>query len=108
MLLYRCKEQDNNTPNTTRKGVNIMKAYELKPTNNRKSFYGKATIIEREDGTIELKSYNTIVARIRNGNFERLWDGYSVTTMNHINSFIDTFGIRGGGKAWWQSLQVVN
>ena len=54
-----------------------MKAYELKPTNNRKSFYGKATIIEREDGTIELKSYNTIVARIRNGNFEEVALGYT-------------------------------
>ena len=85
-----------------------MKAYELKPTNNRKSFYGKATIIERENGDIELQSYQTIVARIRNGNFERLWAGYSATTMNHINSFIKTFGISGGGKAWWQSLAVVN
>ena len=44
---------------------------------------------------------------IRNGNFERLWDSYSATTMNHINSFIDTFGIHGGGKAWWTSLEVV-
>ena len=87
---------------------NIMKFFELKPTNNRKSFYGKATIIEKDNGDIELKSYNTIVARIRNGNFERLWSGYSVTTMNHVNSFIDTFGIHGGGKAWWNSLEVVS
>lgn len=85
-----------------------MKTYELKPTNNRKSFYGKAAIIEKDNGDIELRSYNTIVARIRNGKFERLWDGYSATTMNHVNSFIDTFGISGGGKAWWQSLTVVN
>ena len=85
-----------------------MTYFELKPTNGRKSFYGKAEVIQKDNGDIELKSYSTIVARIRNGNFERLWDGYSVTTMNHINSFIDTFGIRGGGKAWWQSLQVVS
>ena len=83
-----------------------MKEYELKPTNNRKSFYGKAVVIERENGDIELKSYNTIVARIRKGTLQRLWDGYSMTTMNHINSFIDLFGISGGGKAWWQSLDV--
>lgn len=85
-----------------------MKTYELRPTNNRKSFYGKATIIERNNGDVELKSYDTIVARIRNGCFQRLWDGYSMTTMNHINSFIDTYGISGGGKAWWQSLEVVS
>lgn len=84
-----------------------MRYFELKPTNNRKSFYGKAEVIEQDDGTIELKSYNTIVARIRNGKFERLWDDYSATTMNHINAFVDAFGISGGGKAWWNSLEVV-
>ena len=85
-----------------------MKALELKPTNGRKSFYGKALIIEKDDGDIELRSYNTIVCRIRNRKFERLWDGYSATTMNHINSFLDTFGIDGGGKSWWTSLEVCN
>lgn len=85
-----------------------MKEFELRPLNGRKSFYGKAKVIEHDNGNIELKSYDTIVARISNGRFERLWDGYSATTMNHINSFIDTFGIDGGGKAWWTSLEVCN
>ena len=85
-----------------------MKTFELKPTNGRKSFYGKAAVTEKDNGDIELRSYNTIVARIRNGKFERLWDGYSATTMNYVNSFIDTFGIDGGGKAWWTSLVVYN
>ena len=84
-----------------------MKQFQLQPTNNRKSFYGKATVIEHDNGDIELKSYDTIVARIRNGNFQRLWSGYSATTMNHINSFLHTFGISGGGKAWWMNLEVV-
>lgn len=85
-----------------------MKVFELKPVNGRKSFYGKAEAIELDNGDIELRSYSTIVARIRNGRFERLWSGYSATTMNHINSFIRTFGIDGGGKAWWDSLEVYN
>lgn len=85
-----------------------MKIFELKPINGRKSFYSKANIIEKDNGDIELRSYNTIVARIRNGKFERLWNGYSATTMNHINSFIDTYEINGGGKAWWDSLDVSN
>lgn len=85
-----------------------MKVLELKPTNSRKSFYGKAKVIERNNGDVELQSYETIVARIRNGKFERLWSGYSATTMNHINSFIDTYGINGGGKTWWNSLEVCN
>ena len=85
-----------------------MKVFELKPVNGRKSFYGKAVAIEKDNGTIELKSYNTIVARIVNGKFERLWNGYSQTTMNHINAFISAYGIMGGGKAWWGSLDVIN
>jgi hypothetical protein len=85
-----------------------MKVFELRPINNRKSFYGKAIAIERDDGIIELRSYNTIVARIVNGTFERLWSGYSMTTMNHINAFIEAYGIVGGGKAWWDSLAVIN
>ena len=83
-----------------------MKTYELKPNNNRKSFYKKAFVIEKDNGDIELKSYDTIVCRIRNGKFERLWSGYSMTTMNHVNAFIDLFGISGGGKAWWTALEV--
>jgi hypothetical protein len=84
-----------------------MTYFELKPINGRKSFYGKAEVIEKDNGDIELKSYQTIVARIRNGKFERLWSGYSMTTMSHINAFADAFGISGSGKAWWDALEVV-
>ena len=85
----------------------MTNTYELKPTNRQKSFYGKARVIERANGDIELKSYDTIVARVHNGKFERLWDDYSATTMKHVNAFLDTLGINGGGKAWWDSLEVV-
>lgn len=95
------------TTHQNRKGDNTMKYFELKPINGRKSFYGKAEVIEKDNGDIELKSYQTIVARIRNGKFERLWSGYSMTTMNHINAFVDAFGIDGGGKAWWDALEVI-
>lgn len=84
-----------------------MRVFELKPIGGRKSFYGKAEVIEKDNGDIELKSYQTIVARIRNGKFERLWSGYSATTMRHINDFLNTYGISGGGKAWWVNLEVV-
>ena len=84
-----------------------MREITLNPIDGRKSFYNKAVAIEKDNGDIELKSYDTIVARIRNGKFERLWSGYSMTTMNHINAFIDAFGINGGGKAWWIDLEVV-
>lgn len=53
---------------------------------SRDSFYGKAKIIEY-DGGIYLQSYDTIVARIKNGKlFVRGW--YSQTTGRHINEFL--------------------
>ena len=73
----------------------------------RKSFYGKAKVIEHDNGDICLISYSTLVARIHNGNFEKLWDGYSATTMRHINSFLLFYNLPGGGKLWWNKLEVV-
>lgn len=59
--------------------------YELIPTNGRKSFYGKA-IVNENNGEKVLTSYETEVAKIDNkGRFIKLWNDYSVTTMNHIN-----------------------
>lgn len=54
-----------------------------------------------------LQSYNTMVCMIdSNGNFKRLWDGYSVTTQKHIVNFCEMYGAPYGGKSWWQSLPV--
>lgn len=87
-----------------------MKTYELKPTGNRpKSFYGKAHIIHKDNGDIVLQSYDTEVCKItKNFEFVRMWDGYSATTMRHVNAFLDCFGIPGGGKAWWTAQPVQN
>lgn len=86
-----------------------MKTYELSPGkfDRVKSFYGKARIIEKDSGEIILQSYDTEVCKITpGGEFVRLWDGYSLTTMRHINAFIELFNISGGGKSWWDSLEV--
>lgn len=85
-----------------------MRIYELTPTgyDRAKSFYGKAKVIEM-DGETLLQSYDTTVCKIdKSGEFVRLWGGYSVTTMRHINSFIEMFGIPGGGKKWWDALPI--
>ena len=88
--------------------VKFMKQFDLPVmSDTRKSFYNKAVVTEHDNGDIELRSYNTTVCRIRNGKFERLWDGYSATTMRHINAFVDFYGIEGGGKAWWTKLECV-
>lgn len=84
-----------------------MRTYELTPTDGCKSFYGKAVVIEKDSGEIVLLSYNTEVCKITSGGeFVRMWDGYSATTMRHVNSFLQRFGIPGGGKAWWDALPV--
>ena len=84
------------------------KIYDLPCLDSRKSFYGKAKVIETEDGEKLLQSYNTIVCKINAaGEFVRLWSGESATTMRHINSFIMFFGIQGnGGVAWWREQPI--
>lgn len=56
-------------------------------------FGSRAVIIPTKTGAI-LKSYYTEVAEIRNGEFIKLWEGYSVTTHKHINAFRNHYGMR--------------
>ena len=71
----------------------------------QKSFYGKALQIDH-DGIKYLKSYDTIVCAIENGDLIRLWSGYSLTTMNHINAFCIHNGLQGCNKKAWDNLEV--
>lgn len=84
-----------------------MYIYDLPCYDNRKSFYGKAKIFEQGDKYI-LYSYDTPVIEYNEKTEEvkRLWDGYSATTMRHVNSFLRHFYLKGGGKKWWNSLAV--
>lgn len=51
----------------------IKNFYELSARfDSRKSFCGKAQVIEYDDGSRALKSYDTIVSRERNGKVEHL------------------------------------
>lgn len=83
-----------------------MKIYELVP-DCRKSFYGKAKVIETDNGEKILQSYNTYVCKItEKGELVRLWDGYSCTTMRHIKAFLNLFGLEYKGKNWWLELKT--
>ncbi len=66
-----------------------MTIYELTPTNNQASFYGKAKIVIDDDGAETLISYDTpIIKRTVDGKLSRLWfDGWTATTGRHIKSF---------------------
>lgn len=81
------------------------KTFDLSPVRGQKSFYGKAKVIETWDATI-LKSYDTIVCSFDREGFHRHWDGYSATTMKHINAFLDVLNLDGGGKKWWTEKAV--
>ena len=68
-----------------------MKIFELVPRYDaRKSFYGKAHVIDHENGTIELQSYDTIVSRCVNGKVEELGK-WSATTTRHQKEFRKQF-----------------
>jgi hypothetical protein len=84
------------------------KSYELKTVyDRRKSFYGKAVVYEKATGEKTLVSYSTPVIRINaDGTIDRLWSGYSATTMRHVNDFLHQNGVHDGGKAFWDSLEV--
>ena len=75
----------------------------LIPNDSHKSFYGKATILYTPDGII-LQSYETRVCAYVNGEFIRTWNGYSATTMRHINAFREKFGMKPISKAEWLKL----
>lgn len=85
----------------------INHEFELPCYDGRKSFYGKAWVIETENGRY-LRSYDTIICFLSyGGSFTKLWNGYSATTMRHINSFMDFVRWNQcGGKKWWESLEV--
>lgn len=84
-----------------------MLQYEIIPTNGRSSFYGKAIVTEM-DGNKTLTSYTTDVARIGNdGRFARLWNGYSATTMHHVNAFRSMNGLNALTKKEWLEMPVM-
>ena len=68
-----------------------MHIFELSPRyDSRKSFYGKAHVVDHENGVIELRSYNTIVSRCVNGVVEHLGK-WSQTTGRHQREFEKQF-----------------
>lgn len=71
----------------------------------QKSYYGKAKIWE-SNGYIILRSYNTDVCAYNptTNDFGKLWNGYSRTTMNHINDFRLQYGLKALNKKEWENL----
>lgn len=89
--------------------------YELKPIHtNQKSFYRKATVtVSYNDDCmyLVLRSYDTnvVMVKISKGgmpNVKRLWDGYSATTMRHVNELLMQEGFPKLSASAWRSMEV--
>ena len=85
----------------------MIKCLELRPIDGRKSFYGKARIIYPGYGYTSLVSYDTTVCSIdmNTAKFIRHWDGYSVTTMRHINAYRDRYNLPPLSKSDWLAMK---
>ena len=58
-----------------------------------------------DDGEkIFLQSYDTLILSVNTftGEIVKMWDGYSVTTLKHINAFLAGFGLQFNKKTWEQ------
>ena len=68
---------------------------------------GKATYYANADGELVLTSYYTDVLSVGYGRtVTKLWEGYSVTTMNHINTFLIGCGLHEISKHDWVMMEV--
>lgn len=63
--------------------------------NNLRGYYNKALIYQNKvnSNNYILVSYNTIVAEIKNNKYI-IYGYYSKTTANHINAFLNHFGLK--------------
>jgi hypothetical protein len=78
---------------------------ELYPVyDSRKSFYKKAVVLE-DEGVKRLRSYDTIVAEIRDGEAE-VFGTYSATTMRHIKDFLYQNGFEVGTKKFIEDTYI--
>ena len=88
---------------------------ELQPQyDSRKDFYGKAKIYRDNNGTIYLKSYETIVAEIKdkivtdNNEYQlKVYGYYSATTARHINEFVQQYGFSKMNKKEMERGEII-
>lgn len=90
--------------------MQISKCYELPCLDGRKSFYGKAHVIEGCTGGHTLKSYDTYICFLYEENgevkLEKLDAAATMTTRRHIRSFFAFLGCAYPGNREWDSLPL--
>ena len=84
-----------------------MKDYDLPCFDGRKSFYGKARVLDDREGNHQLKSYSTLVCTIRkDGALIKLSPVATQTTRRHIRSFFALFDRPYPGNRAWDELPL--
>ena len=83
----------------------MINTFELPGMEGQKRFYGKA-IVSTIGNDKYLTSYKTVVCGIVNGEFVKYWNGYSNTTMKHINSFRLMNGMDKISKSEWDNMTI--
>lgn len=90
-------------------------SYDLCPLHtSQKSFYGKARVYavkDSPDNYYTLYSYGTAVVSVYVGPddipyIKRLWDGYSATTMRHVNELLMQEDFPKLSARAWRSMEV--
>ena len=64
--------------------------------------YNRALII-KDGNTVYLQSYDTVILSVDllTGEIKKMWHGYTVTTLKHINTFLKSFnGLQFNKKTW--------
>lgn len=83
------------------------KCYDLPCFDGRKSFYGKARVIEDSEGNRMLQSYTTYICIIRaDGGLIKLNPVATPTTRRHIRSFFALCGYAYPGNREWDALPL--
>lgn len=75
-----------------------------------KIIFNKNNLLFIQDGEWSYKifSYQTLVSTISIGTVTRCWDGWSATTMRHINTCLDYLGLYKISKKDWLKMPIVN
>lgn len=99
-IVEKCK--DESCKECAEKKIDEASVVKLEPEyDSRKSFYGKANVVIKDDGTEILYSYHTPVCAIKDGKATLLRKGYlgwssSPTTLRHVKEFLKQHGLKSG------------
>ena len=66
-------------------------------------------VVIKDGNMVYLQSYDTIVLSvdILTGTIKKMWDGYTATTLKHVNAFLKGFNGQQFNKKSWENFTEV-